>query len=422
MKKKALALAVAGVFFAPASYAAQDTSGMQYTSAAEGFYASIRAAFSTEETENGTGTGTSATDSGAGIGNSSSRFGVRGSNDLGNGLKGFYQYEAGVDIHNGGNLSTRVGQVGLEGAFGRVWLGSGWTETYNMTYGSTDVANTGSGSIVYGTSNAMRPGRDNNMIQYRTPDISGFQGALGVKMAAESDNESSFAPVRGDDNNVDMWSLAAKYSVQGFTGAFAYSVQPDHDAWGVFTAADRAAITARQNLFEARTGREGNPNGTDAEMARDRTTGTVDHARTATVEDLTAWTARLGYAQDNWYVNGWYGKNNDSDFTHTFVANRELNQAGDMIVNSAADRDVTHTGIDDEFVSLAGGVSVDKINLYAVWDKVEYGNGVEDATTVLGVQYNLGSRSRVWMDYVSKDLDTNTAAEDQIYVGLRHDF
>jgi predicted porin len=385
MKKKALALAVAGAFFAPASYAAQDTSGMQYTSAAEGFYASIRAQFSTEKK----------TDGGAGIGNSSSRFGVRGSNDLGNGMKGFYQYEAGVSIDNGGGLSTRVGQVGLEGAFGRVWAGSGWVETHNMTYGATDIGNFGGGNLSY---TDLRPGRDNDVIQYRTPDISGFQGALGVKMAAESDNESSFAPVRGDDNNVDMWSLAAKYSVQGFTGAFSYSVQPDHDTWGMFSAAERAVVTARQNLFEARTGRQGNPNGTDAQMALDRTTGDVDHARTATVEDLTAWTARLGYAQDNWYVNGWYGKDNNSDFVSTNVAKE-----------------------DKKFVSVAGGVSVGKVNMYGVWEQSDDGT-YEDARTVIGIQYNLGSRSRVWMDYNGRDHDSDATAEDNINIGLRHDF
>ena len=43
MKKQALAIAIASALVAPSAFAAQDTSGMQYTSAAEGFYASIRA-------------------------------------------------------------------------------------------------------------------------------------------------------------------------------------------------------------------------------------------------------------------------------------------------------------------------------------------------------------------------------------------
>jgi predicted porin len=396
MKKKALALAVAGAFFAPASYAAQDTSGMQYTSAAEGFYASIRAQFSTEKK----------TDGGAGIGNSSSRFGVRGSNDLGGGLKGFYQYEAGVSSDNNGGLLTRLAHVGLEGAFGRVWAGSGWVETHNMTYGATDIGNFGGGNLSY---TDLRPGRDNDVIQYRTPDISGFQGALGFNMKAGADNDSSAdGNADKDDNNLEMWTAAAKYSVQGFTGAFAYSVRPD-------SRFDVSASSDRRHNLDGNGMRTGTPSTAVADQLH------VVNAPSKK-DDMTAWSARLGYAQDNWSVNGWYGKNNDSDFTHTFVANRELNQAGDMVVNSAADRVVTHTGIDDEFVSLAGGVSVDKINLYAVWDKVEYGGGVEDATTVLGVQYNLGSRSRVWMDYNGKDLDSNSNAEDKINIGLRHDF
>ena len=90
---------------------------MQYTSASEGFYASIRAAlYANGEKENGS----------ANIGGAFSRFGVRGTNDLGGGLEGFYQYEAGIGIDNGRNpnsdghseaVTTRLGNVGLRGGF-----------------------------------------------------------------------------------------------------------------------------------------------------------------------------------------------------------------------------------------------------------------------------------------------------------------
>ena len=74
MKKKILALAIAGSLAVPqAALAAEDSFGMQYTSASEGFYASIRAAlYANGEKENGS----------ANIGGAFSRFGVRGTNDL----------------------------------------------------------------------------------------------------------------------------------------------------------------------------------------------------------------------------------------------------------------------------------------------------------------------------------------------------
>jgi predicted porin len=405
MKKKALALAVAGAFFAPASYAAQDTSGMQYTSAAEGFYASIRAQFSTEKK----------TDGGAGIGNSSSRFGVRGSNDLGNGMKGFYQYEAGVSIDNGGGLSTRVGQVGLEGAFGRVWAGSGWVETHNMTYGATDIGNFGGGNLSY---TDLRPGRDNDVIQYRTPDISGFQGALGFNMQSTVDNNDSVDDPASDDNDVEMWTAAAKYSVQGFTGAFAYSVRPDtrhdlndqsdrrHTLDGNHMRQNPAVISTtaadQRSVFETRTMVNG--------AVR------VNHWKVSKKDDLTAWSARLGYAQDNWSVNGWYGKNNTGDFASGYYE-------------------------DATFFSMAGKVSVGKVDLYAVWEKseaptkrvsrvdetndYEYERDARDnevTNTVVGISYQLGSRSKIWMDYVAQDDETKTNEEDFVNIGLRHDF
>jgi predicted porin len=335
-----------------------------------------------------------------------------------------------VSIDNGGDLSTRVGQVGLEGAFGRVWAGSGWAESYGMTYGSTDVANTGSGSIVYGKHNGMRQGRLSNMIQYRTPDISGFQGALGINVKSGADNDpasESEAPERvgitdgvvngnparvphvlakraadKDDNDVEMWTIAAKYGVQGFTGAFAYSVKPDSYAVGVFSKSLNDRYTSQ---IENTAKEDANGNYVDLMQTKD---------------DYSAWTAKLGYSQDNWYVNGWYGKNNDSDFRYTYTANKKLNDAGDAYVD-ATEYARSHSPEDSKFVSIAGGVSVDKVNMYAVWEQFDYGNG-EDATTVIGVQYNLGSRSRVWMDFINQDLDSNSKAEDHVMVGLRHDF
>jgi predicted porin len=390
MKKKALALAVAGAFFAPASYAAQDTSGMQYTSAAEGFYASIRAQFSTEKK----------TDGGAGIGNSSSRFGVRGSNDLGGGLKGFYQYEAGVSSDNNGGLLTRLAHVGLEGAFGRVWAGSGWVETHNMTYGATDIGNFGGGNLSY---TDLRPGRDNDVIQYRTPDISGFQGALGFNMKAGADNDSSAdGNADKDDNNLEMWTAAAKYSVQGFTGAFAYSVRPD-------SRFDVSASSDRRHNLDGNGMRTGTPSTAVADQLH------VVNAPSKK-DDMTAWSARLGYAQDNWSVNGWYGKNNTGDFASGYYE-------------------------DATFFSMAGKVSVGKVDLYAVWEKseaptkrvsrvdetndYEYERDARDnevTNTVVGISYQLGSRSKIWMDYVAQDDETKTNEEDFVNIGLRHDF
>ena len=354
MKKQALAIAIASALAAPSAYAAQDTAGMHYTSAAEGFYASIRARLDTSGDDI----------SGSHIGNSSSRIGIRGTNDLGGGLEGFYTYEIGVDIDNGSDLSTRMGHVGLRGPFGSFWVGTNWSADYNWTHGSTDVANVASGNLDY---TANRPGRTSNAIEYTTPDLNGFQGAFRVNVSnsgadssltvAPGDADGENATTVGndevtDDNDIDSWNLAANYGVQGFTVAGAYNVRPDGytDVDGVMGA----------------------------------------------TEDANAWTFKLGYTQDNWYVNGWYGEDNTSD-------------SGMMLE-------------DTTLFSLAGGVSVDKVNLYALYDQRENATKQEDSWGTLGAQYNLGSRSRVWIEYVSRDLDTDTNADDYVNIGMRHDF
>ena len=334
MKKQALAIAIASALVAPSAFAAQDTSGMHYTSASEGFYASIRTVFATGGSDN----------EGSDIGNSTSRIGVRGNNDLGGGLEGFYQWEGLVAIENGGNVGTRLGHVGLRGAFGSFWVGSNWAADYNWTHGSTDIANVGSGNLNY---TAARPGRTNKAIEYTTPDLNGFQGAVRLNVANTGNNDED-DPVK-DDNDIDTWNIAANYAVQGFSVAGAYNVIPD---------------------------------------GLEKTDDTMD--------DANAWTFKLGYAQDNWYVNGWYGEDNTSDI--------------------GSDNE------DQTRFSIGGGVSVDKVSLYALYDQLEDHQKAENSYGTIGAQYNLGSRSRVWIEYVSRDLDTSPTTDDYVNIGMRHDF
>ena len=384
MKKQALAIAIASALVAPSAFAAQDTSGMHYTSASEGFYASLRARL-----DFGSG------DTTANIDENSSRIGIRGTNDLGGGLEGFYQWEGGVRIDAGGHLANdgdddgtsawriRLGNVGLRGNFGEVVIGSFWPNDYNWTFGSTDVANNYSGYFIY---NDDRVGRTSKAIQYSTPDLNGFQGAFRVQ------TEGSDA-----DNDIDAWNLAANYAVQGFSVGGAYHVRPD-------------SLT-----------KYGADNfGTDS--------GEKD--------DANSWTFKLGYSQDNWYVNGWYGEDNTSDAgynagVHGITA--APGTPGTPATDTAAEVAATPARVaraaaagtkaeDTTFFSIGGGVSVDKVNLYAAYDQRENSSKQEDSYGVIGAQYNLGSNSRVWVEYFSQDLDTNTDADDIVSLGLRHDF
>jgi predicted porin len=68
-------------------------------------------------------------------GKNTSRWGVRGSEDLGGGLKATFQLESGILLDTGaqdGVLFKRQATVGLEGSFGKVVMGRSFTTAYDF--------------------------------------------------------------------------------------------------------------------------------------------------------------------------------------------------------------------------------------------------------------------------------------------------
>jgi predicted porin len=130
--------------------------------------------------------------SGSGGGLQTSRFGLKGSEDLGGGLKANFVLEAGFDPSTGAannytnpytNATSsaifgRQSWVGLSGGFGEVKLGKMWTP-YDMVKGSGAA---GFDSLLFAPSTSVwasnsyqdRPG---NSIYYQTPDLAGFSAA-----------------------------------------------------------------------------------------------------------------------------------------------------------------------------------------------------------------------------------------------------
>ena len=115
LKNKTLALVVASALVMPSALAVEGSDGMHYTSAGEGFYASIRLRFNSGGSDGDN----------ASIGDQSSRLGVQGTSEMSHGLEGFYRYETAFDVNNGsqGFGNTRLAYVGLRGGFGSVRVG-----------------------------------------------------------------------------------------------------------------------------------------------------------------------------------------------------------------------------------------------------------------------------------------------------------
>lgn len=124
---------------------------------------------------------------------SGSRFGFRGTEDLGNGLKAIFNLEAGVAVDTGAQDSAGLFQrravVGLEGAFGTVTLGreyspiaavGGATDEFGQGFYGSNLSGFGSGRVTR---------RLANSINYKSASFNGFD-----LLAAYSAGEKSTGP------------------------------------------------------------------------------------------------------------------------------------------------------------------------------------------------------------------------------------
>ncbi|MEX3959567.1 porin [Trinickia sp. EG282A] len=150
-----------------------------------------------------------------------SRFGLRGAEDLGNGLKAIFTLESGFNLGNGkfannNGMFNRQAFVGLSSNYGTVTLGrqydaeqdflapltatGSWGGTSFAHFGNLDNLNTNGGSAV------------NNSIKFTSANYSGLQfgGTYGFS------NQTGF-------NNNREYSVGAAYQFQGLRIAASYA-------------------------------------------------------------------------------------------------------------------------------------------------------------------------------------------------------
>ncbi len=146
-------------------------------------------------------------DDGSGQGNSATRVGVKGSTDVGKGIKANVKFETGGitsdgDVNPGGNFFNRQAWVGLSGGFGEVRLGRQDSVAFQtmIDFDFNGAANVAS---AYGNSGvaAWGTGRQSRSLQYISNDMGGLKVQAG------------FVPegnVAGDKAN---FSLGATFTV-----------------------------------------------------------------------------------------------------------------------------------------------------------------------------------------------------------------
>lgn len=205
MNKKLIALAVAGACVAPAA--------MAQTANPVTLYGRVYATFESVEASGGTAADVVRRNR---VSNQASLLGVRGTEDLGGGLKAFFQLETTFKPdQNDTTFADRNSGVGLQGGWGSILMGR-WDTPYkvttiavdpygDLTLGGITAANSGSGARGV---QAEFDRRDQNVVQYWSPNIAGF--ALRVSYSA---NEARTATANPRSNGASLtWTGGPIYA------------------------------------------------------------------------------------------------------------------------------------------------------------------------------------------------------------------
>lgn len=148
-----------------------------------------------------------------------SRIGLKGVEDLGGGLKGIFDLEAGIHTDSGsanGTFWNRGSYVGLSGSFGTVKLGRQWNtfDDYMGNYFIFGYYAPFQFEGFYTLSDLY-----NNAIKYTTPKWGGFEGGFMYSLGEVSGESSSAG---------SHWEAIGTYTLGGFSGALGYSTINDN--------------------------------------------------------------------------------------------------------------------------------------------------------------------------------------------------
>jgi len=161
--------------------------------------------------------------------NGSSRLGVKGSEDLGGGLKANFNFEQGVNLASGATDATtwqRAAFMSLSGGFGELAAGRRLTPHFYAiaAYELTGTANYSALGSLFGYGADTR---NNAMITYTTPSMGGLTATLGTVLAGNNAGNSKsqlnaiykagplaaslgYSKTEGAEKN---WSLGGSYNL-----------------------------------------------------------------------------------------------------------------------------------------------------------------------------------------------------------------
>ena len=188
------------------------------------------------------------------VNSNTSIIGIKGSEDLGDGLKAVFKYELGYDMADtdkagalgalaGGAspLSGRDAYVGLSGGFGTVIVGRSSTPAKIAWYaaGNDHMGDT----IADFNEVGFTESRVDNAIAYISPSFSGFTVAGAIVPGEQKGTAPANAGADNNDGIADHYSIGLMYAGGGLKASLGYEKVAD--------AADIAGVTTDAKMVQA---------------------------------------------------------------------------------------------------------------------------------------------------------------------------
>jgi len=160
-------------------------------------------------------------------GQSANRWGLKGTEDLGQGLQAVFVLENGFDIGTGeatqgGRMFGRQATVGLRSdAWGQLDFGRQTNIASKYLANVVSPFGTDFGLAKAGTTFAAANSvRFDNMVMYQTPNFSGFQ--FGVGYSFNTSGSQQFKDSNGDEPNTRAWTTGLRYANGPLAAALTY--------------------------------------------------------------------------------------------------------------------------------------------------------------------------------------------------------
>lgn len=157
-------------------------------------------------------------DSSATMNHGTSRWGIRGTEDLGGGLKAGFNFEAGLSLDNGvtgqsgGNYFSRAAYMTLAGGFGELSMGRRLNPAF-YTWAGWELTGAANYSAVVSQFGGVLNGiRNNDLVMYTSPSFNGFTVQFGHVL-------------KGDAGVGAINDLSLRYAQGPLSVAFDYNKQ-----------------------------------------------------------------------------------------------------------------------------------------------------------------------------------------------------